>query len=191
MGNGRNSYESAGFCAAIAGVAAVVGSVLVAMGIAVKSPTQDVWAQPWLDVGVGAVALAVLLLGFSVWMYLSSAENPGTATREATASAGPDVGALKRLLTEGYELESTLNGGALPKPEQVADDRLYQWARASWEALREDYPQEAREFFTFGGSQSFYLPGHFMTAYTILSSQDRLVYIRPRLRILERVVRDP
>lgn len=93
--------------------------------------------------------------------------------------------ALRRLLNQGYQLEAALQGAAQPRP-QIGNDPVYLWARAAWQALRDDYPVEAKEF--YGHDAIIYSPGYFMTTYSILASQDRLAYLRPRLRILERVV---
>ncbi len=76
MGRGRSPHESALFWIAVAGGVLVVGGVLVPVGVALKSPKQSVWAQPWFDAGIAVLIVGVLILAWSVRLYL--VRNPST-----------------------------------------------------------------------------------------------------------------
>lgn len=76
MGRGRSPHESALFWIAVAGGVLVVGGVFVPVGVALKLPKQSVWEQPWFDVGIAGLIVGVLILAWSVRLYL--VRNPST-----------------------------------------------------------------------------------------------------------------
>jgi len=63
--------ERAMFWATVAGVAAICGGVFVAVGLALRPAGSSAWSEPWFIVGIGALALSVVLVLVAVRHYLA------------------------------------------------------------------------------------------------------------------------
>jgi hypothetical protein len=127
-----------------------------------------------------AVALTVVVL-------LAAAEHYAKRTQPTTRPPNwvelhpPN---LKRLLSKGYKLESAVMSQALTSGPSV-DEQVRPWARAVWEAMCDEHPQEAREFF---GDGAPYEGPYFGLAYATARGNNPLGYLRSRIQILARVV---
>jgi hypothetical protein len=91
MDKGRNPHESAGFWITVAGAVLLMGGVLVSVGVALKSPKQIVWAQPWFDVGIVVLIAGVLILAWSVRLYLVGDLSTPKPKPPAPSVPPPDV----------------------------------------------------------------------------------------------------
>ena len=93
---------------------------------------------------------------------------------------------LKRLLRVGVEIRGNLTLADDPNPFPN-EDRVYRWARETWEALQRENPRAARAFF---GEKTPYSRAHFKTAYTIeVDRAGRRAYLDTRIPILDEAVR--
>lgn len=93
MDRRRSAHDSALFWTGIAAAVLLVAGILISAGIALKSPKESVWAQPWSAVGIGVGAFGVLLVAWSVRMYL--VRDLSTQEPPAASASPPDVSSAR------------------------------------------------------------------------------------------------
>jgi hypothetical protein len=83
----RRLYDRAIFWVTSGGVVAVIGGVLVSVGVTQVGPNGDVWGNEWFRIGIGAVVVGALAVWWALTLYL--------AHRQAEMHACPDPQAHK------------------------------------------------------------------------------------------------
>lgn len=78
----RSRYDSAMFWLPFGTAAAVIGLALMTIGLTRLSSSESLWSSVWFDAGAALLAIGVLLLLWSLILFLSR-------RRETSAAASP------------------------------------------------------------------------------------------------------
>lgn len=163
----------------------VLASLLVGMGwTAVIGGVAILLSWPWLGIALVILGWLLIIAGVVVWRR-GEPDTPLDRLRNLMARA---IDLRTYVLMEGagaYENDEGEVVGGDPYPISQ-DEPLYKWAREAWEAVREDFPVYANEFY---GEDYKLGPAHLMLSYAQEVNRDgRGDYLERRIALLKRVI---
>lgn len=86
----RSRYDSAMFWLPFGTAAAVIGLALMTIGVTRQASSQSVWSSAWFDAGLAVLIVGVLLLVWSLALFLTRRrEESVPAPTDKTPADGP------------------------------------------------------------------------------------------------------